>query len=150
MEAMRPFLERKDKGIFVLCRTSNPGAGEFQDLVVDGVPLYQIVARHVAEKWNANGNCGVVVGATYPDELRQVRAIIGDMPIIIPGVGFQQKGTPLEQQFEQTVTAGKDSQGRGMIINNSRGIIFASTGTDYPQAARRETQKCHDFINQFR
>src|SRR3989344_5720374 len=88
-EALKPFLEQKNKGIFVLCRTSNPGAGELQDLMIDGVPLYEKVARLVAEKWNTNGNCGVVVGATYPEALREIRAIIGNMPILIPGVGAQ-------------------------------------------------------------
>src|SRR3989338_440422 len=94
-EALQPFLDRADKGIFVLCRTSNPGAGEFQDLkihtdrVIGEVPLYQYVASRVANWWNKNNNCGLVVGATYPDELRQVRRIVGDMPILIPGIGAQ-------------------------------------------------------------
>ena|SRR3989344_2055937 len=160
-EALKPFLDLKDKGIIVLCRTSNPGAGEFQDMKVSYtsnqiptcthiVPLYQYVAKRVAEEWNKNGNCALVVGATYPEELREVRQIIGDMPILIPGVGFQQKDTPLEKQVEQVVSAGKDSRGRGMIINSSRGIIFASKGADFAEAARRETLKLHKLINQYR
>lgn len=158
-EALKPFLDLPDKGVIVLCRTSNPGAGEFQDLEVklgdssQGPilqPLYQFVAKRVATEWNKNGNCGVVVGATYPHELRWVRDIVGDMPILIPGVGFQQNDVPLEKQVEQVVTAGKDSRGQGMIINSSRGIIFASDGPDFAQAARRETQKLHDLINQYR
>ncbi|MEK7171168.1 MAG: orotidine-5'-phosphate decarboxylase [Patescibacteria group bacterium] len=161
-EAMKPFLDRADKGIFVLCRTSNPGAGEFQDLEVrspvaagavhvvptseNSTPLYQYVARQVANEWNANGNCALVVGAPYPEDLGKVRSIVGDMPILIPGVGFQQKDTPLEEQVRLVVTNGKNNQNQGMIINSSRGIIFASSGPDFAEAARRETQKLHDAI----
>lgn len=151
-EALKPFLDRADKGIIILCRTSNPGAGEFQDLPVmigEGikartVPLYQLVARNVAEHWNANGNCGVVVGATYPEELAEVRKIVGDMPILIPGIGAQ------GGDAEKTVKAGKDSRGQGMIINSSRGIIFASQGDDFAVAARREAQKLSNLINLYR
>lgn len=135
-EALKPFLDQKDKGIIVLCRTSNPGAGEFQDIKADGEPLYQIVARKVAENWNGNGNCAVVVGATYPDELRKVREIIGKMPILIPGVGAQ------GADVEKTVLAG----GYEIIINSSRGIIFASSGADFAKAARIETIKLNDSI----
>ncbi|MEK7644988.1 MAG: orotidine-5'-phosphate decarboxylase [Patescibacteria group bacterium] len=158
-EALAPFLARTDKGIIILCRTSNPGAGEFQDLQVftgemdtDPVmgirpitkPLYQVVAEQVAGKWNNNGNCAVVVGATYPHELKDVRRIVGDMPILIPGIGAQ------GGDIEKTVKAGKRVDGGGMIINSSRGIIFASSGTDFAEAARRETLKLHETINQFR
>lgn len=148
-EAMRPFLDQIDKGIFVLCRTSNPGANEFQDLPVATdcdlgprgiMPLYQYVATRVAKDWNDNGNCALVVGATYPDELAQVRQIVDDMPILIPGIGAQ------GGDLEATVKAGKNSQNQGMIINSSRGIIFASSGPDFAEAARRETQKLHDLI----
>jgi len=139
-EALQPFLERKNKGIIVLVRTSNPGAGEFQDLLVDGTPLYQIVARRVSQNWNSNGNCAGVVGATCPEELAQVRGIIGDMPILIPGIG-KQRG-----DVEKTVRAGKNSQGTGMIINSSRGIIFASDGPDFAEAARQKTLELHNEI----
>lgn len=142
-EALQPFLECEDKGIFVLCRTSNPGAGEFQDLSVNGEPLYRFVARRVANEWNKNGNCALVVGATYPDELREVREIVGDMPILVPGIGAQ------GGDVEETVSAGKDSRGQGMIINSSRGIIFASNSADFAKAARRETEKLRDLINQY-
>lgn len=140
-EAMKPFLDRADKGVIVLCRTSNPGAGEFQQLLTkrDG-PLYEFVARQVSRTWNTNNNCGVVVGATYPDELARVRAVVGDIPILIPGIGAQ------GGDLEATVKAGRDSRGRGMIINSSRGIIFASSGEDFAEAARRETRKLHDAI----
>lgn len=146
-EALQPFLDRKDKGIIVLCRTSNSGAGEFQDLPIEpssrgSGPLYRVVARHVAEHWNVNGNCALVVGATYPQELAEVRSIVADIPILIPGIGAQ------GGDIEATVKAGKDSRGRGMIINSSRGIVFASSGEDFAEAARRETLKLHTAINQ--
>ena len=145
-EAMKPFLDRKDKGIIVLARTSNPGAGEFQDLPVGQAqePLYRVIARQVAQSWNANGNCAVVVGATYPKELAEIRGIVGDMPILIPGIGAQ------GGEVEATVNAGKDSRTWGMIINSSRGIIFASKGADFAPAARRATEQLRGEINKFR
>ncbi len=143
-EALQPFLARADKGVIVLCRTSNPGACEFQDLSVNGEPLYRFVARRVASEWNKNDNCALVVGATYPDELCEVRGLVGDMPILIPGIGAQ------GGDVEKTVSAGKDSRGQGMIINSSRGIIFASKGADFAEAARRETEKLRNLINQYR
>ena len=143
-EALKPFLDEGDKGIIVLCRTSNPGAGEFQDLKVDGEPLYQIVAKRVAQYWNKNNNCAVVVGATYPEELEKVRGLVGDMPILIPGIGKQ------GGDVEKTVKAGKDSRGKGMIINSSRGIIFASDGPDFPIVARNKTIELSEMINQYR
>ncbi len=165
-EALQPFLSRADKGIIVLCRTSNRGAGEFQDRLIPlaeerreieqwlgrevpqgTMPLYQYVAYRVAAHWNKNGNCALVVGATYPDELREVRRIVGDMPILIPGVGFQQKDVPLEKQVEQVVSAGKDSRGRGIMINSARGIIFASQGEDFAEAAQQKTIELHDMSN---
>jgi len=143
-EALQPFLERKDKGIIVLCRTSNKGAGEFQDLTVLGQgPLYRVVAQHVASEWNKNGNCALVIGATYPAELAEVRGIVGDgFPILIPGIGKQ------GGDLEKTVNAGRDSKSQGMIINSSSGIIFASDGEDFAEAARRETEKLHNGITQ--
>ncbi len=144
-EALEPFLARADKGIIVLCRTSNHGAGEFQDLIINGYePLYRLVARRVASEWNKNCNCALVVGATYPDELREVREIVGDMPILIPGIGVQ------GGNVEKTVLAGKDSRSEGMIINSSRGIIFASKDDDFAEVARREAIKLRDEINRHR
>lgn len=142
--AMKPFLELKDKGVIVLCRTSNLGAGEFQDLpTVSGRKVYQVVAENVATRWNSNGNCAVVVGATYPDELAQVRSIVGDLPILIPGIGAQ------GGEVEKTVKAGRDSQGKGMIINSSRGIIFASEEDDFAQVARLKTVELQEQVTQF-
>ena len=131
-EALGPLLDLRDKGIFVLCRTSNPGAGELQDLPIEGEPLYKVVARLVATKWNANGNCGVVVGATYPEELREVRTIIGDMPILVPGIGAQ------GGDLEKTVAAGKDNRGAGMLISASRSVMYASSGTDFSEMAGKK------------
>jgi len=147
MEAVRPFLDRSDKGIIVLCRTSNEGAGEFQDEPVpspDGngyVPLYQKVAYNVSRNWNYNGNCAVVVGATYPEELGLVRQIVGDLPILIPGIGAQ------GGDLAATVSNGRDGKGQGMIINNSRGVIFASGGEDYASAARTVVINMHNAID---
>ena len=145
-EALAPFLARREKGIIVLAKTSNPGSAEFQNLPVGETqePLYQVVARNVATTWNSNGNCALVVGATYPAELKKVRTIVGDMPILIPGIGAQ------GGEVAATVIAGKDSRGRGMIINSSRSIIFASQGPDFAQAARKATHQLRAEINKYR
>lgn len=142
-EALAPLLARREKGIIVLAKTSNPGSGEFQDLPIGPArePLYQVVARHVAQEWNDNGNCALVVGATYPEELRQVRALVGDMPILIPGIGAQ------GGELAATVAAGKDSRGRGMIINSARGIIFASHDSDFAAAALGAAERLSREIN---
>jgi orotidine-5'-phosphate decarboxylase len=136
-DALEPFLSRADRGVFILCRTSNPGASELQDLSVgitndEAEPLYLRVARQVAHEWNANGNCGLVVGATYPEELRHVRDIVGDLPILAPGVGAQ------GGDLEATVRAGVDSVGQGLLISVSRAILYASSGHDFASAARRQ------------
>ncbi len=145
-EALAPFLARREKGIIVLAKTSNPGSAEFQNLPVgqSQEPLYQVVARNVATTWNSNGNCALVVGATYPAELKKVRTIVGDMPILIPGIGAQ------GGEVAATVIAGKDSRGCGMIINSSRAIIFASQGPDFAQAARQATEHLRAEINKYR
>jgi orotidine-5'-phosphate decarboxylase len=136
-EALTPFLTREDKGCIILCRTSNPGAGELQDLLVDGKPLWHVVAEKVRDDWNTNNNCMLVVGATYPDELRQIRQIMGDMTFLVPGIGAQ------GGDVEATLEAGLNSDGLGMIINSSRGIIFAEN----PAEAARDLR---DAINQYR
>ena len=143
-EALSPFLERKDKGCIILCRTSNRGAGEFQDLKVNGEHLYKIVAKKVVEEWNMNNNCLMVVGATYPKELQEVRKIAGDMTFLVPGIGAQ------GGDVEKTVKAGLNSKKAGMIINSSRGIIFASSGKNFDKRARKETKKLRDEINRYR
>ncbi len=145
-EALAPFLARREKGIIVLVRTSNPGAGEFQDIPIGPTqePLYMTVARHVAQEWNSSGNCAIVVGATYPDELRRTRALVGDMPILIPGIGTQ------GGEVAATVKAGQDSRGQGMIISASRSIIFASRGSDFADAARGAAEQLRAEINRNR
>ncbi|MFZ4719227.1 MAG: orotidine-5'-phosphate decarboxylase [Ilumatobacteraceae bacterium] len=138
-DTIEPFLRHPGGGVFVLCRTSNPGSGDFQSLSVGDEPLYQRVARRVVE-WNEVGDCGLVVGATYPDELRQVRSIVGDLPLLVPGVGAQ------GGDVEATVTAGADATGYGMVINSSRAILYASSGADYADAARAEAIRTRDAI----
>jgi orotidine-5'-phosphate decarboxylase len=130
-EALAPFLERAEKLVFVLARTSNPGAGELQDLVADGVPLYRHVARAVAGEWNSAGNCGLVVGATYPDEMRAIRADVpATMPILIPGVGAQ------GGDVAATVAANVGGGSNAYLIAASRSIIYASSGEGFAEAAR--------------
>lgn len=130
-EALAPFLERTEKLIFVLARTSNPGAGEFQDLVADGAPLYRHVARTVATSWNAVGNCGLVVGATYPEEMRAIREDIpAEMPILIPGVGAQ------GGDVAAVVAANRGAGSNAFLIAASRSVIYASSGEDFAEAAR--------------
>lgn len=144
-EALKPFLDSASKGVFILCRTSNSGAGEFQDLQINGKPLYQIVAEKVVKEWNYNGNCGLVVGATYPTELEIVRRIVGDdFPLLIPGIGVQ------GGDIEKTVKAGVSKNGQNAIINVSRSIIFASAGKDFAEKARLEARKTRDEINKYR
>jgi orotidine-5'-phosphate decarboxylase len=143
-EALAPFLERSDRGVFVLCRTSNPGAVEMQDLRMDGEPLYLALARRVAGQWNARGNCGLVVGATWPDELRAIRAAAPQLPILVPGIGAQ------GGDLEASVRAGRDAHGHGLLISASRSILYASTGADFAHAARAEAQCLRDAINQHR
>ncbi len=134
-EALSPFLERGEKLVFVLARTSNPGAGEFQDLLTDGVPLYRHVARTVAGDWNAASNCGLVVGATYPDEMRAIRADIpAEMPILIPGVGAQ------GGDVAAVVAANRDAGSDAFLIAASRSIIYASAGEDFAEAARASAE----------
>ncbi len=132
-EALAPFLERAEKTIFVLARTSNPGAGELQDLTAGGLPLHRHVARAVAERWNANGNCGLVVGATYPEETRAIRADVpAAMPFLIPGIGAQ------GGDLGAVVAAHRDAHSDAYLIAASRSIAYASSGEDFAAAAGRE------------
>jgi len=140
-DSVEPFLRYEGRGIFVLCRTSNPGSGDFQSLDVAGEPLYEHIARRVALEWSQIGECGLVVGATYPDELRRVRAIVGDLPLLVPGIGAQ------GGDVQATVHAGHDSAGRGMVINSSRAILYASDGDDFAEAARATAIATRDQIN---
>ncbi len=139
-ESLKEFFDRKEKGIIVLCRTSNSGAGEFQDLELRGEALYKQVARKFATSWNANGNCGLVVGATYPEEIAAVRTIAPNMPFLIPGVGTQ------GGDLEVSVKAGKDSRGKGIIVSVSRAILYASEKKDFAEVARVKAQEFHGAI----
>jgi len=145
-DSVAPYLEWKDRGVIILCRTSNPGGSDLQFLKADGKPIYQHVAQLVAEKWNINGQCGLVVGATFPEELAQVRRIVGDMPLLVPGVGAQ------GGDIEATVNAGRTANGTGMMINSSRAILYAkaNAGEDFAQASRRVALETRDAINRFR
>jgi orotidine-5'-phosphate decarboxylase len=137
-ESLEAFFASEDRAVLVLCRTSNPGAGEFQDLEVEGEKLYLRVARAVAEKWNDRGNVGLVVGSTYPQELSETRQIVGGaMPILVPGTGTQ--GGDLESSLK----AGLNDDGRGLIINASRAVIFA-------EDPRKAASDLREEINRYR
>lgn len=143
--SLEPFLKRKDKGVFVLCRTTGANSGEIQDLIVQDevlgpVPLYQSVARRAADSWNANSNVGLVMGALTPDELKIVRGIVGDLPFLIPGVG-KQGGLP-----KDVVPRAIDSRGWGFIINSSRDIIYSSNGDDFAEAASKKAEETNSEI----
>ncbi len=146
-DAVEPFLAYRDRGVFILCKTSNPGAADFQDLVctVDGVaaPLYAHVAR-AAVAWNRHGNVGLVVGATQPDALRTVRALAPELPLLVPGVGAQ------GGELAVAVRAGLDRQAGGLLIAASRAILYASPGDDWQQAAREAARALRDAINALR
>jgi orotidine-5'-phosphate decarboxylase len=145
-DSIAPYMEWKERGAIVLCRTSNPGGSDLQFLIADGKPVYQHVARLVAEKWNSNGQCALVVGATFPEELAQVRAIIGDMPLLVPGIGAQ------GGDIAATVGAGQTAHGMGMMINSSRAILYAApvAGEQFGGAARRVALETRDAINRCR
>jgi orotidine-5'-phosphate decarboxylase len=148
-DSVQPFLDRADRGVVLLCRTSNSGARDLQDLVISdaigtGQPLYRHVAILVARDWNANGNCALVVGATYPRELAEVREIVGAMPLLVPGVGAQ--GGDVAAVLQN----GKSPAGTGLIVSSSRAILYASADGDFAAAARRATQALRDEINRYR
>ena len=136
-DALQPFLDYADKASIIICRTSNAGSGEWQNLQAGEGPLWHIVAERVASEWNSSQNCMLVAAATYPDEMAQIRALVGDMTLLVPGIGAQ------GGDLEAAVTAGLNRHGRGLIINSSRGIIFA----DHPAQAA-ETHR--DHINRYR
>lgn len=145
-DSLQPFLDRTDKGVVILCRTSNPGAADLQDLAVaDGRPLYQHVAEKVAREWNGNGNCMLVVGATWPEQLREVRAIVGDdLPFLVPGIGAQ------GGDVEAVVRNARATDGTGLVISSSRAILYASPADDYAEAAATAAGTLRDEINRHR
>ena len=143
-DSLSPFLTTPDKSTIILCRTSNAGSSEFQSLVVDGEPLYLRVARTAANTWRAIGECALVVGATFPDELARVRAIVGDMPILVPGIGAQ------GGDISSVVHAGRDTNSRGLIINSSRAILYTDSSKSFADSARKVAIETRDEINRAR
>ena len=148
-KGLAPFLRRPDKGVFVLCRTSNPGSDELQKQLVRVqfgldderyIPFWESVARRVAATWNNLGNCGLVIGANHPDELKVARELIGDMPILMPGIGSQAAA------IEPAIMNGQTSHGTGLVVNVSRKMLGASTGPDYVEAALHAAM---DYNHQF-
>lgn len=148
-DSIQPFLDRPDKGVILLCHTSNPGAADLQDLIVEStdgqrLPLYQHLARTIARDWNTHGNCALVTGATWPEQLAQVRALVGDMPLLVPGIGAQ------GGDVEAVVRNGRTATGTGLMISSSRAILYAGTGEDFAMSARQATQSLQEKINRYR
>jgi orotidine-5'-phosphate decarboxylase len=154
-DSLEPFLKREDRGVVVLCRTSNPGGRDLQDLVLSEGEgqregqrgrrrLYHAVAELTASRWNTRGNCLLVVGATYPQELAEIRQIVGDMPLLVPGVGAQ------GGDVAQVVRNGQTPAGTGLIVSSSRGILYASGGDDFASAARGAALTLRDQVNAHR
>lgn len=143
-DSVQPFLEQEERGVFFLCVTSNPGSRDFQQLRINGGgALYEVIAQKVVE-WNQRGNCGLVAGATQPEQLAYVRAAAPELPLLIPGIGAQ------GGDLESSVRCGIDSRGRGAIYNSSRAILFASTGEDFAAAAARTARDTRDALNEAR
>ena len=146
-DSVEPWIEREDRGAFIVCRTSNPGAPDLQDLQVQSAagvePLYETVARR-ALSWECHGNVGLVVGATYPAEMQHLRRLCPDIPFLVPGIGAQQGS------LADAVRAGIDARGRGLLISASRGVTYASKGADFATAARAAALRLRDEINRER
>ena len=144
-DSVDPYLAWPDKGVILLCRTSNPGGSDLQFLEVDTphgrMKLYEHVARTVADDWNASGNCALVVGATFPAEIARVRELVGDMPLLVPGIGAQ------GGDIAATLAAGRTANGTGLMINSSRAVLYAGKGEDFAEAARRVAGETRDAIN---
>ena len=143
-DSVEPYLAFPDKGVILLCRTSNAGGSDLQFLDIGGEKLYERVARLAAEQWNTTGQIGLVVGATFPAEIARVRAIVGEMPLLVPGIGAQ------GGDIEATVKAGRTAAGTGLMINSSRAILYAGKGEDYASAARLAARETRDAINAHR
>ena len=143
-DSVQPYLAYPDKGVIILCRTSNAGGSDLQFLQVGNTPLYQVVAHKVAHEWNTSGQCALVVGATFPNEIKEVREIVGDMPLLIPGIGAQ------GGDLAATMVAGQTANGTGVMINSSRAIIYASAGEDFAQVAAQVARETQQAINALR
>jgi orotidine-5'-phosphate decarboxylase len=140
-DSLEPYLQWADRGVILLCRTSNPGGADLQSLeVAPGERLYERVARLACERWNPNGQTALVVGATVPGELTQVRRIVGDMPLLVPGIGAQ------GGDIDATVQAGRRADGRGMMVSSSRAILYAGDGDDFADAARQAALDTRDAL----
>ncbi len=143
-DSVEPYLAYPDKGVILLCRTSNPGGSDLQFLDVGGEKLFERVARLVASEWNTTGQCALVVGATFPAEIARVRELTGNLPLLVPGIGAQ------GGDIEATVKAGRTAAGTGLMINSSRAILYAGKGEDFGVAARQVAQDTRDAINRYR
>jgi len=143
-DSVEPWLAYPDKGVILLCRTSNPGGSDLQFLDVGGEKLFERVARLAAEQWNTSGQIGLVVGATFPAEIARVREIVGDMPLLVPGIGAQ------GGDIEATLKAGKTADATGLMINSSRAILYAGKDENYADAARGVALETRDAINRHR
>ena len=139
-DTIKPYLAYENKGAFILCRTSNPGGDDIQMLEVNGEKIYERLARLAATEWNLNGELGLVVGATYPAELANVRRIAPNLPLLVPGIGAQ------GGNIRACVEAGKTAEGTGMVINSGRAIIYASREDDWKEAARKTAIATRDSI----
>jgi len=149
LDGLEPFLRYDGRGLLIVCKTSNPGSGDLQDLPVEWrgrrMPLYEVVARRVVE-WNdrGRGECGLVVGATYPSQLEAIRALAPNLAILIPGIGAQ------SGSLEQAVRLGTDARGELAIVNVGRSILYASADADWQAAARAETLRTVEVIRRAR
>jgi orotidine-5'-phosphate decarboxylase len=143
-DTLKPFIEYADKGTIILCRTSNPSGDEVQNLIVEGKTIYELIAGYANDKWNYNANILLVVGATYPEELGKIRKICPTIPFLVPGVGAQ--GGDVKAVIDQ----GLDENGFGLVINSSRGIIYAGNDENFAEASRKATEKLRNEINSYR
>jgi orotidine-5'-phosphate decarboxylase len=143
-DSVDPYLAFPNKGVILLCRTSNPGGSDLQFLDVGGEKLYERVARLAAQEWNSTGQVSLVVGATFPAEIARVREIVGDMPLLVPGIGAQ------GGDIEATVKAGRTNNATGLMINSSRAILYAGKDEHFAAAARKVAQETRDAINHYR
>lgn len=143
-EAIKPFLQKKEKGCIILCKTSNPGAKEFQNVKIGDEPLYKKIAKKIIADWNTNSNCLLVIGATYPKELAEIRSLTQTMTFLVPGVGTQ------GGDVKKTIRAGLNEKKSGMIINASRAIIFSGKGKNFAKIVRQKTLELQKSINMYR
>lgn len=143
-DSVKPFVEYAEKGVIILCRTSNATAADIQDIDIGGEKLYQRVASLVQNEWNYNANCLLVVGATWPSQMASIRNSLGNMPFLVPGVGSQ--GGDIKSMVE----AGKTADGLGLIISSSRAVLYASAGEDFASAAREVVLNLREEINRYR